>query len=200
MLRSVRWSAAIQAKGRWGVLEEGWWPLLAKPGMVLMRVGGDRKTWLVLHTTAFGFVGMRVQMAKRRGGVWCVSLIDCKTDDVAAIVVENHKEWKAVRTTCMCTAAANADPENNVASFSLVVTDGPDRLLPFACKQGLRGLTSHFLRLLFTAVEVEYEKGKKPRTEAELVSSIVAHVLKGTEHIDLPACIAIYVEDVPIVR
>ena len=180
--QGVRWTAAMQTSGEWETLAKSWWSLLLQPGTLAWREP-EGITWLVLHTTPVGAVC--VQVAVRRlpaSDRFYVHFADVPSLKPVVVAIHGPEDWRCAPCQCIGPGHHELDPQALLRGWT-VLPSKASPMLEHACKQGFRGVKVPILRRVFNELNVKYERGKKPVSEAALLAAIIRHVL-GLETTD----------------
>jgi uncharacterized membrane protein YgcG len=168
--------------------------LLVEPGMVVMRKGSGvhanvpRFQGVVLRTTTHGFLSQPVLLTKTTHKN-LVSLQCHAGLPVEFMSIEDCKLPLATWKACMIDIATPGDPKYKAVKNAIALTPKSVMmpLVSLACERGLRCFTLHWLRKLYTHLEVKKEPGeRKPQTVEGFVRVIIKHQLpaKSPEEID----------------
>ena len=174
--------AMLDCGGDWDRLATAWFSLLLVPGSIV-RHDVSAEVLLVLHTTPYGFIGLRVTPL-RRGTSPKVAFTVPADRLVAFRIVHDPAEWQAmdVRVT-IPHDPARAQAVRDRPGFLAIPTEASPSVYMHSVKYGLPNFTVPFLRKLFDHLKCPYTRGQKPTTEAAIVLAIVKKVY-GADYTD----------------
>jgi hypothetical protein len=174
-LAAMQSQAALKAAGDWKVLEFIWLSLLLEPGTYVHNVE-QRKSFIVVAVSRFGFLGFRCLLQKK-GDISVLSLADAPHQPVVFEYVTRPEHWKAVALTIVVPGDDGAAVVSNSSCFTVAVCGKPEPLLEFSVQRGLVQMTTFHLKRLFSWLDVPWVRGNKPQTETDLIVAIAKHVL-----------------------
>lgn len=187
MSHGFRWAAALSVSGDWAALERSSWAQLMVPGSIVLQAGEDYGL-LVVKSSPFGFLGMRVSLFSIKDGPVCLGWPKADENMCEVRLVDDPDLWRCVSSTCIGSGHPEFDAQARLKGFQVMGAGNSKKLIRYACEQGLRGITTTILRQMYAALEVPCVRGQRPRREAEFLTAIVSHVLGGDGTMVKAAC------------
>ena len=165
--------------GDWSRISKAWRSLLLIPGTLVKKVANP-STSLVLLCSCFGALVWDVSM-KKEGKRQILHFGDAGQQSLKLVFVEDETSWSAVplKVLTPCSSRVNSDTIDLGRLAVGAAEQKSVKLLLHNASRGFPNLRVEELRKLHTSLAVPFERGHKPRTEAQLVTALAQHVQPG---------------------